>query len=176
MKDIYKTGYGWISPSGNVMGCECYGHYEALAAWSDVKKTLPRIALKLEYLEGVRRTCKAYEEKTGAGEWHYYEIQCDREGDHIYDSLMDAGYIRVGTSRIAETVEIEGRPDAIASRMAVIRRIIKEYNAENHVEYVIRVHPVKTAHCFLDEDGEIDAESLYGVPDEGVDPSARIKM
>ena len=176
MKDIYKTGYGWISPSGNVMGCECYGHYEALAAWSDLKKTLPRIALKLECLEGVRRKCKANEEETGAGEWHYYEIQCDREGDHIYDSLMEAGYIRVGTSRIAETVEIEGRPDAIASRMAVIRRIIKEYNAENHVEYVIRVHPVKESHCFLDEDEAIEPDTLYGGHDEWNYPSARIKM
>ena len=140
MKDIYKTGFGWISPRGNVLGCDCYGHLETLAEWPEVKETLPEIADTLEGLEDIRKKSEDLIAQGEHPEWHCYEIACDREESRVKDALINAGHVRIGTSRHAETVEAEGIPEAIKSRMTTIQRIVKEYNAENRVEYRLRIH------------------------------------
>lgn len=140
MKYIYTTGYGWISPRGNVLGCDCYGHLETLAAWADVKEALPQVAATLESLDDIRKDSEDLIAKGEHPEWHCYEMACDREESKIKEALLAAGFIRIGTSRHAEMVEAEGNPESISSRMATIRRIVKEYNAEHRVKYRLRIH------------------------------------
>lgn len=143
MREIYKTGYGWISPRGNVFGCDRYGHFEAIAEWADIKELLPQVFGMLESLVFSRESC---EESCAAGEhpsWHCYEMACDRQEPKIKAALLSAGFIRIGTSPYAKMVEAEGNPEAILSRMTTIKRILKEYNAEHRVDYQLRIHSAK---------------------------------
>lgn len=142
MKDIYTTGYGWISHRGNVLGCDCYGHLGTLAAWTDVRDALPQIAATLERLDDIRKESEDLIANGEHPERHCYEMACDREKSKIRDALLSAGFVRIGTSLRTETIEAEGKSHAILTRMAKIRSIVKEYNAQHGEDYRLRTHPV----------------------------------
>lgn len=142
MIDIYQTGYGWISPRGNVLGCRPFNHVEALHGWEDVYDLARNAADELDSVEIVRQGCEALIAQDEHPEWHTYEMALDGATPEIIGCVRNAGFIRIGVSHHEQTIEAEGKPEAILSRMSVIRRIVREYNATNGKDYRLRAHSI----------------------------------
>ena len=143
--DFYETGFGWISNFGDVLACKSFGHIEAISEWKVVQDNLPEVDEILARVQDAHNGCLEMAERDGdhSAEWHTYEMARDSAESELIDVLTKAGYIRLGVNRYTQTVEAQGRPEAIASRLHILRRIVQEYNAENRCEFTLRIHSEK---------------------------------
>lgn len=142
MKDIRQTGFGWIAPNGETLGCDSFDHIESLRVWAVVRDRSPEAVEILDDLDEIKSDCQALEDEDGNchGEWHIYEMACDEKHPQIARHLYRAGFIRIGTSKHIEAMEAEGRPESIRSRLSLIRSILRDYNAEHRCEFDLKIH------------------------------------
>ncbi len=142
-KSIYETGFGWVSPRGNVLGCEMHDHLADIGDWIDVKELAPGVEKLVEGVEETKASCQALEDDGEHPEWHCYEIELTRASGKSRELLYQAGFIRLGRNGFMKVLEVEGVAQRIQDRMATIRHVLKEYNAENRVDFTLRVSPIK---------------------------------
>jgi hypothetical protein len=130
--DFYQTGFGWITPNGELIGGEPYSHINLL-------RYDPNIPAKLRALfdeaEDASKRCSDLQESGEHPEWHIYE---DAIFDVIY-GVYKHGYIRLGVNTLGGVFEAEGISEIILSRMDLINRIKERFEQENDIELTTKV-------------------------------------
>lgn len=165
-KNIYETGFGWISPLGGTLGTESFNHLQAIAFWPPFKDN-PDISDSSKKLIQSNKTQHDQAGVKGGIRWHQYE---PGDESYAYDEVMRAGFVRIGMNRDEEVIEAEGTPKAILKQMQRINKIVKEFNAENQKDYTLRVHnrnvdniSAENIRSVMDlkKTGEVDMERLH---------------
>lgn len=130
-----KHGFGWISPSGRLIPCSQWGHYDVIINDEEIESAIPWIHASWGGVEAAREECENLANSGEHPEWHIYEIAEDNFRYKVWEALMSAGFLRVGTSVYGKIVEIEGSRDTLSKYLNNIKDLIIEFNASKGVEY-----------------------------------------
>ena len=136
MVDIQKTGFGWISSSGEFFPCEMYDH------WSTLRKIVgSEIQLEMdrqeERLQEIEKECQELADSGEHPEWHVYECaESDAEAD-VIKLMYKKGWVRIGTNKRAGILGAEGTPEAIKNHYQLLK------DMEEQSGYVLDVTPRK---------------------------------
>lgn len=127
MNNIYKSGTGWITPDGKLLGCGNYFHIQIL---KDIN-LLDKFQADYEEIEEIEKECSELEENGEHPEWHNYEMACDDLGAKITEQLIQDGYIRVGLNTIDKTIHFECKPHVFKEKQKYIKDVVDGFNAEH---------------------------------------------
>ena len=141
MKEIKRTGFGWISPNGNSLGCEMFNHLENIFEWEE-SSNIPKIIEASNSLNDILNDIDYLIDNDEHPEWHNYEMAKDGYECEVYKELLNHGFIRIGVSTIGEIIEAEGKPEYIKKHLSLLNQIVDEYNFHNKTDYHIKAEIV----------------------------------
>lgn len=118
---ILKTGFGWISNSGDLHACERYGHFEGLSKIVEDPKFSQKIEEYDDRLNSIQEDSEALIAQGEHPEWHVYEMAQDSYGSEIVDMAYKFGWIRIGVDRQSNILGVEARPKAIKKHYQLLK-------------------------------------------------------
>jgi hypothetical protein len=117
--------FGWLSPSKEVIECAKFRHLDIVD--KEPRLQIPEVKAVDEQIEKLRIQCEEDSKRDGAtnAEWHLYEIASDGRSRSIWNALIRAGFIRIGTTH-DKSMCFEGTPTAIKDKMQLCKDLAEE--------------------------------------------------
>lgn len=127
LDDILKTGFGWISPKGNVASCKMHEHFKSIRKHRDLSKELKKQFKQMENtLYDCEMECQDLEDEYGRGhgEWHNYELMEAQLRSDMWSALIQAGWVRFG--EWSGNIEFQGIQESLDKHNSIIYIVARE--------------------------------------------------
>jgi len=131
--EIYKTGFGWICPSGEMIGCDLFNHISVLFKLPGV----PELQDIKDKIDEAWNVCDELDRSGEHPEWHSYDFACEDAKHEIYERLMAAGFIRVGSVTREGIIAFEGTKAALNRQTTYMNRVARDIRAKHGRHFVI---------------------------------------
>ena len=133
---LARTGYGWLSPAGEIVACTLHDHFAALAAAGIHPEWIARIVELAEQEATDSHEFLMSMEGEDHPSWHLFssdaaqEMQTQR--DRLLARLYMDGWVRLGSYERGRvpTIEMEGAPAILARRRASLLDLAAELGRE----------------------------------------------
>ncbi len=146
--NIIITGYGWISPKGEIVHVGFYNHLQVMDHFKDSKdREVHNIISEYQNFR--------YEEDEAWADWaehndgyggHVIEMWADDERFRIikkvYQYLYKNGWVKFGTDRKLKIIEVEGNPEYIKNSFHHIKKIQDEIEIYHGCKLNIEVNKI----------------------------------
>ena len=127
--------FGWLTPTGRFVECPLLQHLEIAGKDEEFLK-VPGIRELVDQVQGCYSSCVELEEREGScnAEWHSYEMAREDAIPEMWQRLLEASFIRVGSPAAGAAVCFEGMPDVLKSRYHACRSLAEEHDRECRFE------------------------------------------
>ena len=137
-RDIFESGFGWITPTGKIVTCNIHAHLDDFTIQQfDMPDFMQWFESERESVESIREGCEQLSERGEHPEWHSYEIANDSFHYQALTKLYELNFIRIGKNY--DEIELEGFKYAFEKNADIIQSIkdlAPEFNCQ--VQILIR--------------------------------------